>query len=160
MGYGIQEHGTLNMHSPGTPNTLQTPPKSGAPKGNVNAIRHGLVAGSLPKKCGYVQRLTKEFRDDLAQAVNEAKGELSITDVCFVDTASRWQRHGLLAQRWLRRESETMSHDQRLAYSREIARAGTERDRCIKQLGLDQSQADALTVAYRNPEDYEPKQKG
>lgn len=140
------------MHSENSTITPHSPPKSGAPAGNQNGIKHGLTAGTLPPGCGYVKRISKRFRDDLAQAVQDVKDEITITDACTIDTAARWHRHGLLAQRWLRNESETMTPDQKLSFSREIARAGTERDRCIKSLGLDLCKVDALTVAYRDPQ--------
>lgn len=111
---------------------------SGAPGENRNAIRHGLMAGRLPKGAGYVRRETDQLRTLIENAVAAANGgEISLNDAACIQTAIRWERHALLAQRWLRLEAETLTPDQRLAFSRDVARASAERDKCLKSLGLD-----------------------
>ena len=45
----------------------------------------------------------------------------------------------MLAQRWLRVDVADMDASTRLAYSRDVAKASTERDKCIRALGLEPS---------------------
>lgn len=118
---------------------LSTPvlSKGGAPLRNDNAMRHGLRAGKLPHGCGWIMTLCNQFRRALESAVIEQRGELTLTDSMFVNSATKWERHGHLTLRWLRFNVDELNHDQKLAYSREVARASTERDKCIKSLNLD-----------------------
>lgn len=113
----------------------------GAPIANCNATRHGLSTGNLPKGCGYIKRTTNQLRNAVEDAVVEAHGEITLEDAAVIQTAIRWERHALLAQRWLRRETASLTPDQYLAFSRDIARASSERDKCIKLLGLGRRQA-------------------
>jgi hypothetical protein len=78
------------------------------------------------------------------------KGEVSLIDAAAINSAMRWERHALLAQRWLRKDWEELTADQRLNFSREVARASSERDKCLKTLGLEKSKegADPLAALY------------
>jgi hypothetical protein len=115
-----------------------------APVANTNALTHGMAAGALPPGCGHVVKATKALRTSLQNAVMAARGQVSITDAAAINTAIRFERLAMLAQRWLRLSCDTMSHDQRLAYAREVARASAERDKAIRSLKLD---ADADPMA-------------
>jgi hypothetical protein len=90
------------------------------------------------------------FRRTLEDHVLEVKGEVSLTDAACIQTIIRWERHAALAQRWLVKAGDTLKAVERLHFSREIARASTERDRCIGLLELDRDQHhdawDALDV--------------
>jgi hypothetical protein len=116
--------------------------KRGAQPGNKNTLTHGLDAshglraGRLPKGCGYIVRAVNDFTRSFNRALIAQKGEVSFTDAASVNSATRWERHSCLALRWLRLHCETMTHDQRLTYSREIAKASAERDKCIRATGL------------------------
>ena len=58
----------------------------------------------------------------------------------------------MLAGRWLRQSEASLTPDQRLAFSREVARASSERDKCIRLLGLDRSDsANILDALYSQP---------
>ncbi|MBI1900919.1 MAG: hypothetical protein HYS13_07380, partial [Planctomycetia bacterium] len=107
----------------------------GAPPGNSNAIRHGLTCAALPKGAGHVRVVTLNLRREIENAIMEARGEVSLYDACIVQTAVRWERVALLASLWLRREA-MLTPDQRLNFSREVARASGERDKCLRLLGL------------------------
>jgi len=113
-------------------------PRGGAPFGNRNAMRHGLRAGSLPKGASYIAREMVALRREIEDAVLARRGRIELYEAALIQTAVRWERHALLAQRWLRLNAETMTHEERVRYSREIARASSERDKCLKLLGLDQ----------------------
>ncbi|MBS0208722.1 MAG: hypothetical protein JSS27_07190 [Planctomycetes bacterium] len=128
--------------------------KGGAPKGNGNSIRSGLTAalatGNLPRGCGWVRALVKGLKRALEAAVVTNKGQLSIYDAALIQTACRWEQHALLAQRWLRLEGVAMNADQRLAYSRDVARSSAERDKCLKALGLEKP-LNVLDALYSDP---------
>lgn len=113
--------------------------KRGAPKANGNAIRHGLTAGKLPRGAAYIARISGVFRTSLEAAVIDHKTQISLHDAAVIQTAVRWERHSQLAQRWLRKEFDRLTPDQKLHYSREVARASAERDRCLRLLGLGES---------------------
>jgi len=130
--------------------------KGGAPKRNRNAIRHGLTTGQLPKGCGWVATITNQLRKALEDAVAVSKGEVSLYDASLINSATRWERHAMLAQRWLRVE-KGLTIDQKLTFSREVARASSERDRCLKELKLDACDTRSLIDAlYATPHEPEP----
>ena len=135
--------------------------------GNTNAIRHGLTVGTLPAGCTYVTRAIAELRRALEQTVLNLRGEISLFDAATIQTTLRWERHAILAQRWLRKEKETLSADRKVFFSREIARASAERDKCLKDLGLDRratndSQAGAIVYVppAATPQDAITSQEG
>ena len=111
--------------------------RSGPKAGNTNAIRHGLKAGKLPKNAQYIEHQVNRLRRELEAAVFNVKGEVSLLDAATIQTALKWERHGALALRWLRVQSEKLKPTEALQFSREIARASTERDRALRALGLD-----------------------
>jgi hypothetical protein len=111
--------------------------KSGPAVGNANAMRHGLKAGQLPKDAKYIEYRLNAFRRTLEQAVLSARGEVNIPDAAYIQTCLRWERHACLAQRWLVKAGDTLKPEQRLTFSREIARASAERDKAIAALQLD-----------------------
>lgn len=126
--------------------------KGGAPAGNGNAVRHGLTAGQLPKGAAYIARSTSQFRTALEGAIVEMKGEISLHDAAVIQTAIRWERHALLVQRWLRKELTELTPDQRLSFSRDVARASAERDKCLRVLGLDRDRTrDLFDGLYDDP---------
>ncbi len=113
-----------------------------APTKNRNAVRHGLRAGRLPKGASYIQRETDVLRRILEDAVAENEGgDISLYRAGVLQSCIRWERHAMLCQRWLRLEAGDLTPDQRLAFSREIARASMERDKCLRELGLDKRAA-------------------
>jgi hypothetical protein len=83
----------------------------------------------------------------LEDAVLTRRNEVDLHDAAVIQTAVRWERHALLCQRWLRHADGTLTADQRLAFSREIARASAERDKCIRLLGLDRRDAATITAS-------------
>lgn len=123
------------------------------PKGNANAVRHGLTCGKLPKRSGYVRYLTDRFRLAVEAEVRDRTGELGLHAAAVTQTACRWERHALLAQRWLRDECEKMTPEQRLAFSRDIARASAERDKCLRELGLHIRERDTLLATLYSAEE-------
>jgi hypothetical protein len=124
--------------------------------GEVAGVKRGLIGGRLPKGCHYIRRLSEQFRRDLEASVCAIKGEVGISDAAAIQTAMRWERHALLAQRWMSELFDKLTPDQKLAFSRDIARASTERDKCIAALGLQAASAKdvwaALDAAAPKPE--------
>ena len=122
----------------------------GAPLGNENGhgnVRHGLKAGKLPPKCQYIEHQMNGLRRQLEKAVLEAKGAITLLDAAAIQTAMKWERHGALALRWLRLEGDALKPSDRLAFSREIARASSERDKALKDLHLDRDSKDSIIDA-------------
>jgi hypothetical protein len=122
-------------------------PGPGAPKGSLGPIRHGLATEKLPPGCGGIRKVLAQFQQALEVAVLAVRECLSITDAALISSAVHWQRHSLLAMRWLRLEFASLSPQDRLHYSREIALASDKRDKCIKELRLDAA-ARTLTANY------------
>ena len=122
----------------------------GAPKGNQNAMKHGkgLSLGSLPPGCSYIKRQTNLLDRELQALTLQVHGAIGPVERMLIQTAIRHERHAQLAQRWLRLNAEVMSHDVRLAYSREIARASSARDKAIAELDLRAKQDDILAGLY------------
>lgn len=159
------------------PPPSEQPPKAqrsrgGAPLGNRNALAHGLdshrlILGKLSRRkrpgeseaetfarrsLAKVEQDAAEFRATLEMLVVEVHGSISLTLACRISSASRWERHAMLATRWLRERHHEMDDSQRLAYSREIARASAERDKAIAALCLEQTATDAWDAYYSGRE--------
>ena len=100
----------------------------GAPISNKSALRHGLTTGSLPSGCAYVTRETNKLRCALEAAVIDLRGKVGLADAAAINSAVRWERQSMLTQRWLRLDISKMDASTRLAYSRDVARASSERD--------------------------------
>jgi predicted KAP-like P-loop ATPase len=84
----------------------------------------------------------------LERAVLDRRGEVDVFAAAVIQSAMRWERHALLAQKWLRITPD-LDPDQKLAFSREIARASSERDKCLRLLGLDvRASANVLDTFY------------
>lgn len=111
-------------------------PKRGSQIGNRNSLKHGLTSGRLPPGSSYIKRAMGRFVAAVEEAVVDAGGELDVMTAATIQSAMRWERHALLAQRWLVQAFGELSHADRLAYSREIARASSERDKCLRVLGI------------------------
>ena len=111
--------------------------RSGPPKGNENALRHGLKSGKLPKDARYIEHQMNGLRRTLEDAVVAARGEVTIPGAAAIQTAVKWERHGALCLRWLRVEGDKLKPEQKMTFSREIARASAERDKAIAALQLD-----------------------
>jgi hypothetical protein len=104
-------------------------------------MRHGLQAAKLPKNCQYIEIRLNRFRRQLEDALMASKGEVSMSDAAIINTALKWERHGALASRWLRLEGNELKPADKLSFSREIAKASTERDKALSALDLDRPPA-------------------
>jgi len=121
----------------------------GAPKGNTNAVRHGLASSKLPKRLHFAERRVNQFRKIVEEHVIAAKGEITLVDASAINSAMRWERHAILCGYWLNKEIANLTPDQKVKYSEAAAKASDARDKHIRALGLDQSQtpiwANAIT---------------
>lgn len=135
-----------------------------APQGNQNAVKHGLrmATNSLPKGCARIRRERNQMRTALEGAVLAVHGTISVYRAAVIQTASRWATHAALCARWLRLADSNLPHGERLNYSREVARASSERDKCIQALGLDEAESERLrrelysgsqTVEWQQPDE-------
>jgi hypothetical protein len=125
--------------------------------GNLNRVRQGLhisrlSLGNLPPRWANVGRVCAALRRELESAVMALRGEVSLADACTIQRACRWERHALLAQKWLR-DNPDLPPAERLEFSKQIAQAGEKRDRALKSLGLPtaarSSPGDVLDDFYR-----------
>ena len=110
--------------------------KKGANRGT---IRHGLTASLLPKDAKHIQNRMNAFRRNVEDAVLEAKGDVSLIDAAHIQTAMRWERHALLAQRWLNKKYDEFTPETFMGFSREIAKASAERDKALDTLRIDRN---------------------
>ncbi len=110
--------------------------RSGPKKGCTNAQRHGMKGGKLPAGCAYVENRVNSLRRQIEDAVVELKGEINIVDAAAINSILKWERHGLLAAHWLRKQVDELSAGDRLRFSEAIAKASDNRDRNIRMLGL------------------------
>lgn len=133
--------------------------RGGGSRGNRNRLSHGLRSsaevgaarlelGTLPESLHRVERATFAYRRLLEAAVTDAHGTVSVSHAMVIQTAARWERHSLLALRWLREHEAKLSAEQRLSYSREIARASAERDKAVATLKLQCEQRDTIIAYY------------
>lgn len=113
------------------------PGRSGAPRGNGNALRHGMQGGKLPPGCQYIENRVNALRRQVEAALIAAKREIGIVDAAAVNSILKWERHGLLAAHWLRKEAAKLSPSDRLKFSEAIAKASDARDKAIRSLQLD-----------------------
>lgn len=118
--------------------TEQTPQQRGpgAQPGDRRAFRHGLRSPGYTAKCRKEEQNVNSFRRTVEDTTFAAKGEVTLSDALAINTATRWERHALLAARWLRLHGDAMDHTERLSFSREVARASTERDKALATLQL------------------------
>lgn len=134
---------------------------AGAPRNNRNAMRHGLSAGNLPSDARYIENRMNAFRRQLEDLVLAAKGQVTLMDAALIQTVLKHERHGMLAQRWLRLEEKKLKPLERLNFSREITKAAERRDKALLQLKLDRDvikdQWKAIDAFEVSPHDLEDK---
>ncbi len=121
--------------------------RSGPRKGNANSLRHGMKGSKLPKGLIYVENRVNSLRRQVEAALIESKGGIDIVDAAAINSILKWERHGLLAAHWLRKEAEKLSVSDRLRFSEAIAKASDNRDKNIRSLGLDRDAADSVLTA-------------
>lgn len=125
------------------------PRKRGGQPANRNNLRHGLRAGQLPPDAKYIELRLNAFRQKLEDAVIEVRGQVTLHDAAIIQTCLRWERHAALAQRWLAKaEPDELKPADRLTFSREIARASSERDKALVALDLDKKPEPVDLNAY------------
>lgn len=112
--------------------------------GNTNSQRHGMTGGKLPKGCQYVENRVNALRRQVEAALIDVKGEIGIVDAAAINSVLKWERHGLLAQHWLRKEADKLSPSDRLRFSEAIAKASDARDKAIRSLGLDRDHSEDM----------------
>ena len=120
--------------------------RSGPPKGSRNALRHGLKCGKCPADAQYIEHQVNALRRQLEDNVLAQHGEVTLSHASIIQTCCKWERHGALALRWLRLKVDELRPSELLQFSREIARASTERDRAIVALDLD-AQPETIDLA-------------
>ena len=118
------------------------PGRSGPPKGNTNALRHGLTSANLPKRLRYVYHRMCALRRTLEAAVIESKGQVSLGDAALIQTACRWERAAQLHEARYRKEP-----DKYVDSPDKAAKASESRDRAVEKLNLDRDSRDLIIDA-------------
>ncbi len=117
-------------------------PGRGAPRGNGNAVRHGLRGSKSPAGCSYIDKQTRSLRAAILGELAE-RGDLSLYREALAQSCLRHETRALLAARWLR-EKKDLDLEKRLALVATISRATDDRDRCLARMGLDQTRDQAI----------------
>lgn len=102
-----------------------------------NAQRYGLTVGRLPRGLSHVRNAISAFRLKLERLVRAACGEVHLKHAGVIQTICRIEGHIAACQHKLREKADSLSAIEFLAFSREIARASVERDKCIRLLPLE-----------------------
>ncbi len=112
--------------------------RGGAPRGNVNAARHGLRGSGFPKgaKADYLEvlRNVSEIRD----AYEASHGPAGPYADALLHRIRRALTRDRLAARWLRLEADKLSLEQRLSLTEVMNTAAETIEKCMRQLGLHQ----------------------
>lgn len=125
-----------------------------APAGNKNSMTHGLRTdfrfplGKLAPDLKKIEEQANGFRRAVEAAVMAKHGRIDFRAAAAISTAARWERHALLAQRWLKLRGDVMKDSDRLKFSESVALASTNRDKCIDRLRLDVSAGDIFDTLY------------
>ena|GEM_PF-6279627 len=93
------------------------------------------VGGKLPPGCRYIGIKARAYQSLLIAALEASGREVDIAALSFANTAAQFHRHAKFCERVLA-ESEDLTPGEKLAYSREIAKAAAERDRNVRCMGL------------------------
>jgi len=121
----------------------------GTPDGNSLAPLHGvrsfLVIGKLPVGTHYLARILKKFARALETEVT-ARREPTLYDGALIQTAVRHEAVCQLWLRYLRREADSLTVDQKLAVCKSISSETDARDRTLKALGLDARNAPPQSI--------------
>lgn len=127
--------------------------KSGAPKGNANALRNGtrlnhkrLTVGELPSKMIAVKREGRQYRRDLETEVLQVKGNIDTTDAHLIDTAAAATIQAGICRWLLRHKIETMSTSDIRGCTADIVKAKERRDAAVRALKLDAPPPDPWAV--------------
>jgi len=127
------------------------PNRGGPPALNVNAQRHGLRSLRLPKGCRHITTMLSGIRRAAEDAVLATHGQIDLVAASIIASVVEWERHRCLCLRWLRIEGDKLTPEQRLAFSRDAARASSERDRCLKLLGIESKPSDPWATIHAKP---------
>ena len=117
--------------------TPTTERKGGAQPENTNSVRHGFYAGKLPGHLEYIEKRVNKQRRELEALVIARKGDVSVMDAAAINSVLKWERHGVLANHWLREQDATLSAADKLKFSEAVAKASDNRDRALAKLKLD-----------------------
>jgi len=126
------------------------PGRSGPPRGNRNALRHGLRGAVLPKDARYIQNRLDNIKRILEDAVLRARGAVDEADAAAIQTAQRWERVACLAERWARLKGDELK-DKMVDYYERAAKASEARDKAIARLKLGDQRDNVLDALYSRP---------
>lgn len=122
-----------------TPERVPSGPRPPRPRRKIDGarVRYGLLIGTMEAGTGYVTKTLFSFRRAVVDALERQPGRtIGVVEAGLIQSALRWERVALLAQRYLRRESDKLDAAQRLAYLKATAECSSRRDSCLEKLGL------------------------
>jgi len=126
--------------------------RSGPPRANTNAARHGLKAANLPKGCRYIYHRMCALRRTLEEAVLKEVGEIGLKGAALINTAIRLERNAQLAEHYARHNQGKLPDAILLGFYERAAKASDARDRKIAALPLDRDARDTVIDAlYSRP---------
>jgi hypothetical protein len=114
--------------------------RSGPPRENRNAYRHGLACGKLGKGQQYIEKRVNALRREIEDAVLASKGEISRPASWAINTAMKWEAYAMRAADYLRKKGDALSPADQLRFAEAIPKASERRDAALRSLGLDAPQ--------------------
>lgn len=134
------------------------PNKGGAPRGNCNALRHGLYSKNLPAQFEHLDGPLAAFTRRLERDVAAVHGEIGMERSAHIDRAVAWTRHGAICHELLC-SGKDLDVDDIINLSREIARSFDLREKPLKELQLGKAIDNALLIpVFDSPPALAPSQ--
>lgn len=119
----------------------ELPGSGGAPKGNRNALRHGLRCSTMPDGSRDIEGDLSRFRKEIEDRVLAERGSVSVEDSDVINSAVRAERRARLADRHLMRGWESMTNVERLRFMEIEERNTAIRRREVERLRLKTARA-------------------
>ena len=133
------------QHALGEPEMAGKPGRSGPKQANLNATHNGtsitrLTLGELPLTMRRQTQQARKYRRGLEALVQQAKGEVGVTDAHLIDEATTAEVHASVCRWLLRTRLDKMSPSDIARCSEQILKSKTVRNRAVERLGLDAPQ--------------------
>jgi len=134
--------------------------KGGAPKGNLNSMRHGLRSSRVPNDSSYMLREANIFRTCVEAAILDRFGSIDVLRAALVQTCIQWQIHAMKLRRLLLVKATELTIDQMVNFAERACRALAERDRCLVKMGLDKDDERHTTLYQQLPDEPQDGEHG
>ncbi len=118
----------------------------------MNSYKHGLRSAKLGPGMEYIARKANLFRTAAEAETLRVRGRVGIWEQSLLSSATQWLLVALKIERLLRLYHAELSHDQYVSYTERVAKACSERDKCLSRLGLDRDDDRHSTLYSSIPE--------